>query len=714
MIARRNFMLSVLALSVSRSFAANAEKSTQASLLMAREAPVVDVLWGQKIVDPYRWMEQKPDTPEFVRYLKEQGVFARQALDQIPGRQAVQHALKRYNAQKTDVSVRQVTDKYVVYIRRDPGQQLFRVYAQPVGGGEPRLLLNTEAQGGKPHRVIGLAMSPDSRHLAYSIDEGGDENRELRVLSLDSGTDVLISRLNAMPGSWLPDSSGFFYTRLRENAVRGSVDYSLGTSCWLHRIGSDPAQDTAALRSSDGPALGYGEREMPQITSATDSGWVLGAMFSNGEWPAYGLVARIGDLLQGKPGWAAVFSKEDLAVAAVVHGDDIYVLAKGKSQRGEVFKVSAKAPQAANRVVVIPQGEHVMDGLSLAKDGLYVHELRGLVGALRRYSFQSGKLEDVALPAQGAVWDVNCCPSLEGAWFGMDGLTWAAVTLHAGADLKVVDTGLTPRLPYDTSAFVTTRLDVKARDGALVPVQILHKASTKLNGRNTVLIVGYGAYGIVLDPGFQPSKLAFLENGGVLVYAHVRGGGEKGEDWHIAGQKANKPNTWRDAIDVAEALIKMRWTSQGRIALWGTSAGGIMVGRAITERPELFSVAIGEVGLFNTLRFEVTSNGPGNDEEFGTVKKEDEFRGLSEMDAYHHIRHGVKYPATLLITGANDIRVEPWQVAKMAARMQKEAALGRPVLLRVDYDSGHYSSTQESGELKSADIFAFIFQYAKG
>jgi prolyl oligopeptidase len=368
--------------------------------------------------------------------------------------------------------------------------------------------------------------------------------------------------------------------------------------------------------------------------------------------------------------------------------------------------VDARSP--AKREIVVPQGPHVMDTMSLAADGLYFHGYRGQVGGLKRYTFATGRIDDVPLPREGAVWEVKACPTRDGAWFGMDSLTWPAIIFKADAQLKVTDTGLFPLPPFDTSPFTTTRLEIKARDGTMVPIEIMHRTDAARDGRRPVLIQAYGSYGLPLDPGFQPPWLAFLEQGGVMVLAHVRGGGEKGEDWHRAGMKATKPNTWRDAIDVAEALIRMKWTSKRHLALWGTSAGGIMVGRAITERPDLFRVAIGEVGAFNTLRFELTANGPGNDLEFGTVKKQDEFGWLREMDAYHHVKAGVKYPAALFITGANDARVEPWQIAKMAARMQRCSASGRAVLLRVDYSSGHYATTRAAGVLKYTDIFAFL------
>ena len=216
-------------------------------------------------------------------------------------------------------------------------------------------------------------------------------------------------------------------------------------------------------------------------------------------------------------------------------------------------------------------------------------------------------------------------------------------------------------------------------------------------------------------PGYysfnEDSVLAFLEAGGVLVYAHVRGGGEKGEAWHKAGYKATKPNTWRDAIDSAEFLIREKWTSTTHLALGGASAGGIMVGGAITERPDLFAAAIGEVGAFNSLRMEFTANGPGNDAEFGTVKKEDEFKALLAMDAYHKVRDGVRYPACLLLTGANDPRVEPWQVAKFAARLQAASTRPHPALLRVDYNGGHFAKTHAQANAKSADIFGFVLAH---
>jgi prolyl oligopeptidase len=243
----------------------------------------------------------------------------------------------------------------------------------------------------------------------------------------------------------------------------------------------------------------------------------------------------------------------------------------------------------------------------------------------------------------------------------------------------------------------------------MIPLSIIYKRGIKLDGSNPTLLSGYGAYGISRDPGFNPSLLAWYEKGGVYAVAHVRGGGEYGEDWYKAGYKLTKPNTWKDFIACAEYLIQNGYTSPSRLAGTGGSAGGILIGRAVTERPDLFGAAIFQVGCLDMLRIETTPNGVPNIPEFGSVKTKEGFKGLYEMSAYDHVSDGTKYPAVLLTTGINDPRVEPWQSAKMAARLQAATAGGKPVLLRVDYEAGHgIGTTKKQGEEQFADMLTFL------
>ena len=252
-------------------------------------------------------------------------------------------------------------------------------------------------------------------------------------------------------------------------------------------------------------------------------------------------------------------------------------------------------------------------------------------------------------------------------------------------------------------------MKVKARDGTLVPLSIVHKKGIKLDGTNPTILYGYGAYGISMTPFYRPTFLPWFNRGGVLAVAHVRGGGEYGEDWHKAGYKLTKANTWNDAITCAEWLVAHKYTSSPKLAIMGGSAGGIFVGRSITERPDLFGAAIDEVPVSDLVRMEFSSNGVPNIPEFGTVKEADGFKGLLEMSSYHHVKDGVKYPAVLLLTGFNDPRVDSWQAGKMAARLQAANASDKPILLRIDFDAGHgFGSTKKSQYEERADLLAFL------
>jgi prolyl oligopeptidase len=244
----------------------------------------------------------------------------------------------------------------------------------------------------------------------------------------------------------------------------------------------------------------------------------------------------------------------------------------------------------------------------------------------------------------------------------------------------------------------------------MVPLSIIYKRGIRLDGSHPAWLEGYGAYGITLDPTFRPTMLASLERGGIFAVAHVRGGGEYGEDWHVGGQKLTKQHTIDDMIACAQYLIEHKYTSPQHLAGEGTSAGGITIGGAITQRPDLFGAALIRVGDSDSMRSELMASGPANIPEFGTVKDKDGFKALYAMDAYQHVKADTNYPAVLLTTGANDPRVAPWQAAKMAARLQASTTSGKPVLLRVDYDAGHgMGSTKSQRDEELADELAFLF-----
>ena len=242
----------------------------------------------------------------------------------------------------------------------------------------------------------------------------------------------------------------------------------------------------------------------------------------------------------------------------------------------------------------------------------------------------------------------------------------------------------------------------------MVPLSILYNKNTVLNGNNSCILTGYGCYGYSFSPYFSIMNLELINQGVALAVAHVRGGGEKGENWHLSGHKTTKPNTWKDFIACAEYLIKNGYTTKEKLAGTGTSAGGILIGRAITERPDLFAAAVCNVGDANALRAEYETDGPANSKEYGTVKDSIECLALIEMDALNHVQKGVKYPAVLCATGINDARVAPWQPGKFAGALQNATASGKPVLLRVDLNNGHFTENRLVTFSDFADQFAFL------
>jgi prolyl oligopeptidase len=354
--------------------------------------------------------------------------------------------------------------------------------------------------------------------------------------------------------------------------------------------------------------------------------------------------------------------------------------------------------------------------MTVASDALYVTELDNGINHITRVPFD-GQPQRIDLPFDGSTEVYSGDPRVPGIIFTMDSWTKGPRIIEFDPQAgKTNPTNLRQPGPYDNlDELVSEEVEAPSYDGTDIPLSLMHKRGIKLDGSNPTILWAYGAYGITEDAGFSSASLPWLERGGVYAVAHVRGGGERGEDWHLAGYKLTKPNTWRDVIACAEYLIDKKYTSSPKLGIMGGSAGGITVGRALTERPDLFAAAIPLVGCLNTLRAEFSPNGPPNIPEFGSVKTQEGFEDLYTMDAYHHIRDGVAYPATLITTGMNDPRVATWIPTKFAARLQPATSSGKPVLLRVDYQGGHGigASKQQLMEEYADEYAFFLWQFGE-
>jgi prolyl oligopeptidase len=323
---------------------------------------------------------------------------------------------------------------------------------------------------------------------------------------------------------------------------------------------------------------------------------------------------------------------------------------------------------------------------------------------------KDGKVSDLALPFDGTIGSMFAVPGEDGMLMSLQGWLNPAGIWSVDSAGRVADTGITPKPDIDVSPYEAKRAFATAKDGVKIPYTLIYRKGLQLNGNNPTWISAYGSYGLAAyTPTFAGRSLALVDAGAIVGYANVRGGGEYGREWHKAGQLANKPNTWRDLIAVCEELIAKKYTSSKHLAIGGRSAGGITVGRSMTERPELFAAVVDGVGWSNPLRYVVEQDGYGEEPEWGAISDPAGYKALKSIDSYQAVKDGTPYPAVLLTTGVTDPRVAPFHLGKMTARLQAASTSGKPILLRVDFDAGHgVGSTRAQQDREAADTYAFL------
>ena len=688
---------------------------------VAAVKPVSDTYFGQTVPDPYRWMEA--EGPDFQTWAHGQADYTNAVLARIPGRTALLariHALDNASAAVYDI---QTAGGKVFYRKSVPGDNNARLFVRDSLHGNERALLDPQAltRNGVHFSMDYYAPSPDGTLVAYGVSPGGSENSTLHVLRTDGSgeTGEAITRTELAQVSWADDSKAFFYTRLQATGPNDPPTAKYQKALvFRHVLGTDAATDAPVFGSTLSPSAPFALDDEPAVIVIPGSSYAFGIMERGVQNENAVYYAPLKSIAGAQTPWRrlADFSDdvvavdgEGIQVGLAAHGDSVYLLTHKDASRYKIVRTSLQNPDLAHAETVVPASAQVIREFGQAKDGLYVHSLENGLGRITRVPFDGHSLEPVTLPFDGSA-AVLADPRTDGALLTLTSWTHSrGLFVYDARRRELTDTGLLPPSPVDFSAFTSAEVTAKSADGTLVPLSIVFPKNLVLDGSHPTLLGGYGAYGTTLTPFFNPSSLAWLERGGVLAFAHVRGGGEYGEDWHTAGQKLTKHHTWEDFLGCAQYLIDNKYTSPAHLAGSGTSAGGITIGRSITERPDLFGAALIRVGSSNPLRAETSPNGPPNVPEFGTFTDPDGFKALYAMDAYSHVHDGTAYPAVLVTTGINDPRVSSWEPAKMAARLEAASSSTKPVLLRVDYDAGHgIGSTKSQGEADTADEWSFL------
>ena len=712
---RALFILSSLAI-----FFLNYEKVACQNLPVARVENIVDEHFGVKVNDPYRYMENL-EAPEVKQWIRDQADYTTNILLNLPARQALLDRLKELDAGKpfTTYNFRSLNDGTLFYKKRNSGENLYKLYMRKTSG-EDKLLVDPEkelAEEGQHYSIEAYSPSFDGNYIVYGLAKSGSEQTILHILDIKSGESLTdnIDRIETAYNRphWLPDGNGFFYSRRRllpKNAPETEVYKK--TQVFYHQLNT-PAENDKVIAGIDlSDRMPLGEVDFPSIFIPPGSDHAV-VKIKHGDANELTLyTAPIKTLLQQNIPWKKVCDKEDEVTKFAVHGDNIFLQSAKNASRFKVIQTSLSNPDITKAKTVIPESEAVIDYITTSSKALYTGIIDGGFERILRVDLtKDHTIETMELPDNASGWVTLAGSDTEGILIRTSSWTKGGVILAFNpTNESYTETNLSPKGAFDNlDGFESVEVKVKSHDGVIVPLSIIHKKGIELNGRNPALISGYGAYGFTSYVYFNPLRIAWLERGGILAIAHIRGGGEYGKPWHLAGQKLSKPNTWKDFIACGEYIIEKGYTSHNLIAGQGRSAGGITIGRAITERPDLFKAAIINVGCLDAIRMETTTNGVPNIPEFGTVKTKDGFKALLAMSSYHHIEDGIKYPSVLLIHGMNDPRVDPWNSAKMTARLQAATASNNPILFRVEYSAGHgIGSTRMQYLEELADEWAFL------
>ena len=680
--------------------------------------PVTDEYQGVKVTDDYRWLENWDD-PEVKQWTAAQNTRTRAYLDRLPARAAIKDRLKQLiNASSAGYYDLQFRGGVLFAMKYQPPQQqpMLIVLRSADDPASAKVIFDPNAASSKGAVAVDFYVpSLDGKFVAAALSENGSEDSAAHVLEVATGKELsdVVPRVNfATAGGsidWKVDGSGFYYTRYPQGSERPPEDANFYQQVYFHKLGTDSHQDTYVIG-----------KDFPRIAEiqlhTTDDGQRLLAAVANGDG---GQFAHY--LMDAAGHWNQITHFED-GIVAVKLGPDaaLYLLSRKNAPRGQILRLALAQHKLGQAKVIVPQSpasgadegaRGSIENFVPAPGHLYVTDILGGPSRVRVFDLQGHPLPGPPLPPVSAVGQMlaltggdvlfNVTSYLQpSAWYRFD-----------AASGKSVRTALfrTSHINFDDMEIV--RDFVSSKDGTRVPLNIIRRKGVNLDGSHSALLEGYGGYGVSMKPFFLGSfARIWLDQGGIYAIANLRGGAEYGEEWHHAGNLTRKQNVFDDFIACSQHLIDGKYTSPAHLAILGGSNGGLLMGAAFTQRPDLFRTVVSYVGIYDMLRVELDPNGAFNVTEFGTVKDPDQFKALYAYSPYHHVKDGTAYPAILFLTGENDHRVNPMQSRKMTARLQAATSADHPVLLRTTSSAGHGIGTALDEEIEEdADVFSFLF-----
>jgi prolyl oligopeptidase len=674
---------------------------------------VVDTIHGHKIGDPYRWLEDA-NSPDTQQYVREELAYTRSILDLLPGRENLHQRLTQLISTGA-ITAPQIGGKYYFYTRREGTQNQPVLLVREGLHGNDRALVDVNQMAADGTIALDWWFpSDDGNYVAYGTSASGSEESVLHIIESATGKILpdTIDRTRFASVAWKKDNSGFYYTRHPKQGDVPPGEEVYHVKVFYHSLGSDPEKDQLIFGEGRNP------QDIPQVALPDDDDrWLLITVFEG--WAKTEMYLQ--DLKTGALPMELTSGKEFIYNGEIFKGK-LYITTNEDAPRFHVFAVDAANPRHENWKEVIPQSDAVLKSVAVFGGRLFAQYEKDVSSRLKLFELDGKPVQEIALPAVGSV------GSLAGQDIGIGGkwnrkeafFDFSSFTVPPSVyqvDVPSARSALWDKIDapgIDPSAYEVNQVWYSSKDGTKVPMFVFHKKGLTLDGKNPTLLTGYGGFNISLTPEFKGNRFIWLEHGGVFAVANLRGGAEFGEDWHRAGMLDKKQNVFDDFIAAAEYLIAQKYTDQDHLGIWGGSNGGLLVGAALTQRPDLFRAVICQVPLLDMLRYQNFQIAKLWIAEYGSAEDAKQFQWLYAYSPYHHVKPGTEYPAILFMTADTDTRVDPMHAKKMTALLQAEAENGqsrqRPILLRIETKAGHGVDTPIGKQIEEyTDIYSFLF-----
>ncbi len=636
-----------------------------------RTVEVVETLHGVRVADPYRWLEED-QAPEVRAWIDAQNAYTRSLLDPLPTRPALRELLSKLLERET-MSTPTVRNGHYFFFKRAANQALQVLYVRRGLRGRDEVLIDPHPLS--PDHSLSLTLmdvAEDASLVAYGLRRGGEDEVELRLFDVRNRRDLpdRIERGRLGSVNLLPDNSGFYYTRFTPE----------GTRVFYHKLGTDPASDPVIF----GEGLG---REKTVSCSLSEDGRWLAFTVNEGS-ASRKTEIYLQDRTRGGPPQPLV---KDIEARFTLDwaGSHIYLLTNWNAPNGRLLRVDLERPGREHWQEVIPESGAVLQNISAVGGRLFANYLRNVISELKIFDATGKPLGGIRLPALGVV------GGMSGRWSSPEGFYSFSSFAHPSTSYRYdVATGRTEvwfrqQIPLRSQQYEVKQVWYTSKDGTRVPMFVAHRRGIRFDGSHPTLLHGYGGFNVSQLPSYSTRAAAWLELGGVYALANLRGGSEFGEAWHRAGMLENKQNVFDDFIAAAEWLIANRYTSKEKLAISGGSNGGLLVGAALTQRPDLFRAVLCFYPLLDMVRYHKFSIARFWVPEYGSAENPEQFRYIYAYSPYHNVKDGTRYPAVMIVTGDADTRVVPLHARKMTARLQAANASDRPILLRYDTKAGH-------------------------